>query len=122
MPTFPATIKRLDAATFEEEFENVAASGGEMDGGYVISRPRFTRAPRRTWNFRFVEMRDTDKKALEDFWKLVKGSSNGFDWQHPISKTTINVRFGPDMKLRFKRIGFGKINIWESDTVTLVEI
>lgn len=122
MPTFPDTIRVLDAASFEEEYENVSVPPGEMEGGYVITRPRFTRAPRRTWSFKYVEMRDADKEALEDFWKLVKGSSSAFDWTHPITNDVINVRFGFDMKMRFKRIGFGDLNIWESDTVILMEV
>lgn len=122
MPTYPATIRTLDAASFEEEFENVAVNGGEMEGGYVISRPRHTRTPRRTWSFRYVEMTDADKKLLEDFWKTVKGSSNSFSWTHPISKAVVTVRFGDGMKMKFKRIGFGFLNLWESETIVLSEV
>lgn len=122
MTTYPSTIKTLDAASFTESYENVAAKSGDMEGGYVISRPKFTRAPRRTWTFNYVEMSDAEKKKLSDFWILVKGSSAAFDWKHPISGLTINVRFAADMKMNFKRIGFAGTNVWESETVQIEEI
>lgn len=121
MSIYPANIRLLDAATFHEEFEDVALKPAEMEGGYVISRPRFTRAPRRTWSFAYVEMKDADKLLLENHWKLVKGRSNIFQWAHPISGDLINVRFG-EMKMRFSRSGYGPINLWKSDTVVIVEV
>lgn len=121
MTAFPDNIRLLDAATFEEEIEDVAIKSGEMEGGYQISRPRFTRAPRRTWSFRFTQMRDADKALLEGHWRAVKGRSNIFQWVHPISGATINVRYG-EMRMKFKRIGFGPLNVWESDPIVLMEV
>lgn len=121
MTTYPANIRLLDAAAFTEEFEDVAMKSAEMEGGYSLSRPKFTRSPRRTWTFRYVEMRDADKLLLEDMWKAVKGRSNIFTWVHPISGASISCRFG-DMKMRFSRSGYGPINLWQSDTVIITEV
>lgn len=118
---FPENIKYLDAATFTEEYEDVAIKPGEMEGGYTLSRPRFTRAPRRTWTFKFVEMRDADKEALANHWKAVKGRSNMFQWRHPISGEIVQVRYG-EMTMRFSRTGFGPLNVWQSDVIVLNEI
>ena len=58
---------------------------------------------------------------LLDHWKDVKGRSNIFQWTHPISGEVVNVRYG-EMRLKFKRIGFGTLNLWESDPVVLTEV
>lgn len=121
MITYPATIRLLNAATFTEEFEDVAMKPNEMDGGYQLTRARFTRAPRRTWTFNYVEMKDADKLALENVWKATKGRSAIFSWAHPISGELVNCRFG-EMKMRFSRSGYGPINLWQSDTVIIVEV
>lgn len=121
MPTYPTNIRILDAATFKESSEDVALSLNETDGGYAISRPKFTRRPRRTFSWRYVEMRDADKAALLAFWELVKGRSNAFNWQHPVSGTIYNVRFG-DMEMSFSRAGYGPINLWQSDTIVIKEV
>ena len=121
MTDFPTNIRLFNAATFTEEHEDVAVKPSEMEGGYQISRPRFTRAPRRTWTFKFTAMRDADKLLLINHWKAVKGRSNIFRWIHPVDLNFINVRFG-EMKMGFSRIGFGPLNLWESETVVLVEV
>jgi hypothetical protein len=121
MVAFPTNIHYLDAATFTEKFEDVALPPAEMEGGYSITRPRFTRAPRRTFTFKFVEMRDADKAILSTFWATVRGRSNIFQWTHPVSHEVINVRFG-EMSMQFSRIGFGALNLWESDTVVITEV
>lgn len=121
MVDFPTNINYLDAASFEESYEDVALPPANMEGGYQVTRPRFTRSPRRTFSWQYVEMRDADKLVLVDFWKLVKGRSNSFSWIHPVSDEVITCRFG-EMKMNFKRIGFGPLNLWESDTVVITEV
>lgn len=121
MTDFPTTIHYMDAATFSEAHEDPAVPPSPMEGGYSISRPRFTRTPRRTFSWRFTNMSDTSKAAMVTFWNLVMGRSNSFNWTHPATGEVINVRFG-EMKCVFKRIGFGPINIWESETVTVEEV
>jgi hypothetical protein len=122
MVAYPNNINYLDATTFTSEQENVALPAAEMEGGYTITRPRFTRAARRTFSWQYREMRDADKAALESFWNQVKGSSAMFQWTHPISGEVISCRFQDGMKLKFKRIGFAHINVWDSETITIVEV
>lgn len=121
MVDFPTNIHYLDAASFEVELEDTAITPAKMEGGYVVSRPRHTRAPRRTFRWKYVEMRDADKSALTSFWNQVRGRSAAFNWTHPISGEVIVCRFG-EMTMKFKRIGFGPLNIWESDTIVLQEV
>lgn len=121
MVAFPTNIRYLDAASFSEEFEDVSIKPAEMEGGYVISRPHFTRPPRRTFSWKYTGMLDADKLALQNFWKLVKGRSNAFTWTHPTTGEVITCRFG-EMTMKFSRIGFGPTNVWESDTIVIVEV
>lgn len=121
MTDYPSDIKYLDAATFKQEMEDPAYEPAKMDGGYTLTRPRFTRSPRRTFSWRYVAMRDADRKKFEDFWKSVRGRSNAFNWRHPITGEVINVRFG-EMKCIFSRAGFGPVNIWDSETIVVEEI
>lgn len=121
MTAFP-DVQYLDAATYNETSENPVITPGKMEGGYVLTRPRFTRRPRRTFAFSFEDMSDADKNTLQDFWDDMRGSSNGFTWQHPISGNTINVRFEPTMTMKFSRTGYGTNHRWKSDTIVLTEI
>lgn len=121
MTAFP-TVNILDAATFAEVFEDPAISPSKMEGGYVLSRPRFTRRPRRSFSFIYTAMTDSDRTTLLTFWNTVYGSSNSFTWVHPVDHTTLTVRFDPATKLKFSRIGFGPINIWQTDTIILTEV
>lgn len=121
MPNFPA-IQYLDAATFMEESENPSIEPAKMEGGYVITRPRFTRRPRRSFSFNFTLMNDVNKTTLFNFWNTVRGGSNAFTWTHPQTGEAINVRFSPQTTMRFKRIGFGANSFWQTETITLVEV
>lgn len=112
----------MDAATYSETIEDPAVSNAKMEGGYVTSRPKFTRRPRRMFAFQFVDMTDTDKATLLNFYNSMFGSSNAFTWTHPATSESINVRFDPSTKLKFSRIGFGPINVWQTDTIILAEV
>lgn len=108
--------------TFAESSEDPAIAASKMEGGYVISRPRFTRRPRRTFSFMYTDMNDTDKGTLYAFWNSMFGSSNAFSWTHPSSGEVINARFDPATKLKFSRMGYGPVNRWQTDTIVLAEV
>jgi hypothetical protein len=121
MTDFPV-IHYMDASSLTSSREDPSISPAKMEGGYVLSRPRFTRRPRRSFAFNFDLMRDSDKVALETFYDSVFGSSNLFNWTHPTTGEVIIVRFDPATKLKFSRVGFGGINIWKSDVIVLTEV
>ena len=122
MTNYPTGIKYLDGLTFTQLQEDPAIAEAKMEGGYVLSRPRFTRRPRRTFSFDYVDMTDTSKTSLETFWNTVFGSANSFTWVHPITFENILVRFSKDTKMKFTRVGYGPINRWKSDTIVLTEV
>lgn len=122
MTTYPSSVRVLDALTFTEGHENPAIAEAKMEGGYVLSRPRFTRRPRRTFTFAYVDMTDTDKSTLATFWDTIRGSSAAFDWTHPATAEVINCRFSADTKMKFSREGYGPTNRWRTETLSLVEV
>lgn len=90
--TFPLATARIDDSKYQEKRADPAMRA-KTDGGYVVTRPRFTRRPRRTWTIGFTNIGDADKKALGDFWDSVRGGSEAFNWTLPITGEAVVVRF-----------------------------
>ena len=91
----------------------------KMDGGYVVSRPKFTRRPRRTWTSGFTSISNSDREALENFWDAVAGGSVIFDWINPQDSQTYQVRFLMPSGFKFRYVGMGYTQLW--DTTYTVE-
>lgn len=123
-PVFPAGLAALqDSAHFSDEQEDPAIKS-EMEGAYVVTRARHTRAPRRTFTTGFTEISNANKQALQAFYAQVRGGSVIFDYVDPVSAkhgapVTYAVRFasGP-LKWTVKSIGAK--TFW-STTFTLQE-
>ena len=52
----------------------------EVEGGYVITRARFTRKPPRTFDCALTNITQADKDVLEAFWDTTRGTSRAFSW------------------------------------------
>lgn len=122
MAFFPTLSKHFDASSFEEEFENPNYGGSDMEGGYSYSRPRFTRKPRRMFGLMFKDITQTDKTALETFWNTHMGGSLAFTFVHPVTAENINCRFSKEMKLKFKRVGYGTNHRYDTEKIELQEV
>lgn len=81
-PSFP-----LDEATFKPQIRT------EFEAGYVQSRPRCTRA-RSRFELTWKAMPEADLATLRTFFETYQGDN--FDWTHPTSATTYDVRFSGD--------------------------
>lgn len=90
MPIFP-TLSIKPSFPIETEFEN-STIRTEFEGGYVHSRPRYTRQ-RRRWHIIYNALNDNDKTTLINFIATVKGGAEIFSWSHPLTGENINVRF-----------------------------
>lgn len=112
--SFPVLSEGQDSKYYEREIEDVAMKS-EMEGGYVSSRARHTRRPRRTFKCGYTEISDADRQKLEDFYDLVRGGSVIFSWQDQSSNITYNVRFAE--KISFKYAGIGKNKKWNVSLV-----
>lgn len=109
-PVFPTLAMLQDSKFYSVEQEDVGLKT-TMDGGYVVSRAKHTRTPRRTFTTGFTTIRTADKALLEAFYTTVRGSSVIFDWTDPVSLTVYQVRFAD--KLTFKYTGMGAMQLWD---------
>ena len=122
MANYPTLSSTLDASPFKESSENPAVAGGETEGGYDHTRARFTRRPRRTFMFVHKDLSEAERVTLQTFWDDQQGASVAFNWTHPITAITYNVRFARDMTMDFNRTGYGTNHRWDSSTITLKEV
>jgi hypothetical protein len=100
-----------DSKNFSVELEDPSTQS-KMDGGYVVSRATFTRAPRRTWNSGYTSISNADKTILENFYISVMGGATIFDWTSPQDKTVYQVRFISG-SLKFRYTGVGTAQLWD---------
>ena len=120
MTFFPADLApKQDAKYFAEKMKD-AAIRHEMDGGYTVTRARFTRAPRRTFTTGFSAISNADKSTLTVFYRQMKGGSEAFLWTHPISNEIINVRFVGDLEAKYA--GVGQTPLWDVTNIQLEEV
>lgn len=120
--TFPTLSIQPDASTFKVSIPNPAKEPESTDGGYMFTRPKFTRRPAKTFSFKFVDIGQQDRNALTNFWETTKGSSVAFNWRDPTSGTLHNVRFGKGMTLEFVRTGVGTNHRYDTNEITLTEV
>lgn len=92
MSTWPTFSTLPDQSSWEEQ-KNDPGMSVDMDGGYVITRARYTRPPRRVFRFSINNASNADKIALDAFWDEVQGTALAFDFLHPINGNTYSVRF-----------------------------
>lgn len=109
-PVFPTLSRSQDSKNLSIELEDKALKT-EMEGGYVVTRAKHTRKPRRKFTSGFSQLTDADKATLENFWDAVGGGSVIFDWTEPSSNTVYKVRFAAP--LAFKYTGVGGTNRWD---------
>ncbi len=82
----------------------------ETEGGYVVTRPRTTRPPRREWTTGWSEITHADKLKIEVFYESVMGGANSFTWTDPVSLIEYTVRFVGDLEFQYK--GIGPTKLW----------
>lgn len=91
--------------------DNTIKSSAEA--GYVLSRPRFTRA-RRSWTLKYKNMPQADVNTLDAAYNSAPSSI--ISWTHPETAATVNVRFAAPPKFSLTKPGF-----YDAD-VTLAEV
>lgn len=112
-PVFPAlTLTRggQDSQTYKVALEDVTIKS-PIEGGYVVSRARHTRPPRKTFDVSYKSISDADRKTLEAFYGTVRGGSVVFDWTDPVDKQLWQVRF--ESELTFNYTGVGTTKLWD---------
>ena len=101
-PTFPLAADQ-DSSKFSVEQEDPALRT-EIEGGYVVTRKKHTRTPRKTFTTGFAYLNNTDRATLQTFWNTVSGGTLIIDWTNPQDLAVYQVRFkgGP---LKFTYVG-----------------
>lgn len=117
MANFPLASKQ-DAAKFGFEQEDVGIRS-EMEGGYVLTRPRHTRKPRRTWTTGFSAISNADKLTFEQFIND-HGTYLAFNYTVPIGGEIVNCRLKSVPK--YKYLGWGDNPHWDIDDIVIEEV
>jgi len=80
----------------------------DMSGGYEITRPRFTRAPRRTFKYGFIGIPQSQYQTIVDFYKA-HTTTTSFTWYNQILGETVQVRFTKPYVENYTGIGTNRI-------------
>lgn len=118
MADFPTFGNREDTSKFGVDIEDVGIRSS-MEGGYVLTRPRHTRTPRRTWTTGFTDLSNDEYETFLDFFNQY-GTYKGFTYYVTPSNETVNVRFAAVPKFEYK--GFASNYRWNIYEIKLEEV
>jgi hypothetical protein len=108
-PTLPSGSKP-DSHQFTQTAEDPAMRT-DIEGGYVVSRPKHTRTPRKNWGIAYQQLTAADKTALDAHWDAAHGGSLIFDWTNPENSVVYQVRFKDPLTWRY--VGIGPTKLWD---------
>lgn len=118
MAEFPPTTLKEDSKYHEVTYED-SVIRQSTEGGYQITRPRYTKAPSRVFKTGFTRISDQQKTDLENFYATKNYGASTFTYDIPTSGTTITVKFqGP---LKFKYVGIRNLKLWDVSDIMLRE-
>lgn len=118
MADFPPSGVKEDSSKFSISFEDPVVRG-EVEGGYVTTRARHTRRPRRTFTTGFTDMTPAQILSLENFYDSKRGGSVAFTYAHPTTGTVFTVRFKGFSE---NYSGAGSVFRWDVGSVQLEEV
>ncbi len=111
-PTLTSTFGfKPSSKEFTETMEDVSMKSN-IEGGYVATRPKHTRTPRRKWKIVYKQLDNADKLLLDNHWIAQKGGSLIFDWINPQNGVTYSVRYVSD-KLEWSYKGANTYQRWD---------
>jgi hypothetical protein len=118
MAVFPTFGNKEDSSKFGFDTEDVGIRS-EMEGGYVLTRPRHTRAPRRTWSTGFTDLSNVNFNTFVAFWNE-HGTFKAFTYTVRTSNEVVNVRLAS--KPQFNYSGHGSNFRWDINDIKLEEV
>lgn len=116
---YPTLSMDFEAKSYTETKED-PSDRTKMEGGYVQTRRKFTRRPRKTFTFSYTELPDADKILLENFFESVGGGCDIFQFTSP-QGTAFDVRFSKAIDFKFMGVGVSRLFIWSAQ-VSLEEV
>jgi len=121
MADFPTVaLAGLEDSKHFTEASADPAKRAEVDGGYTITRPRYTRLPRKTWTTGFTDLTEVEKNNFQAFWDLKRGGSNSFTYLNPADATEYTVRFKGLPKIKYT--GMGPLRKWDITGISLEQV
>lgn len=96
------------------------AKSADVEGGYRITRPWYTRLPRKTWTTGFTDLTDTEKDSFTDFWDEQFGGSDSFIYLNPADAVNYTVRFKGLPKIKYT--GMAALRLWEISGIILEQV
>lgn len=119
----PTELTKHDSAQFKETAKEDQTIDFESEGGWSVTRPRYTRRTPRLFTLGFTDISNADKLVLQDLYVQTRGSSDMItDWPHPIGGELINVRFQKGSKPEFVYRGMGGNHRWNVSGIILEEV
>lgn len=112
-----------DSQKFQETHKSDPAVSFESEGGWTMSRARFTRRPPVSYTLGFTDISDADKLALQALYDAVRGSSEIIEgWTHPTTGELKNVRFKQGSVPQYSYRGRGGNHRWDVSSVMIEEV
>lgn len=118
MPVNFPLANRQDSSFFSIAQEDVTVTGS-LEGGYETTRPRTTRAPRKSFTTGFTEILHADVQTLQAFYDTV-GKHSTVNYTHPITSvvTVCRIKDWPAAEYT----GAGNRNTFNFGPITLKEV
>ncbi len=116
----PAALLGKEDSKYRTEKLADPVMRNEIEGGYVSTRPRYTRTPRKTWTTGFTHVTEAEKEALVSFWNARRGGSASFTWDDPITSVEYTVRFVGAPSINY--VGKGSLYLWDITNITLEQV
>lgn len=115
---FPPIGLKEDSKYFGHTKEDKAILS-DTDGGYVYSRPRHARNPRRTFSTGFTNLTQGQLNSLDAFFD-VRGCYMIFTYTIPTTGELVDVRF--ESPFTAKYMGVGGLHRYDVTDIKLVEV
>lgn len=115
---YPTRLALIQDSKFLTVTQEDNAVKGETEGGYLNTRPRHTRRPRKTFTTGYTSIVHADYLEAIGFYDKV-GTWKVFTWVDKTTGVTYRVRF--DKPPKWSYVGAGVAKIWTSEAITLKE-
>ena len=118
-----AVLEKHDSKKFKETVKEDPSLQFDSEGGWNVTRPKYTRRTPRVFTLGFTDMSDAEKQAVAQLYEDSRGSSNIIaGWHHPTSGVETPVRFKAGTVPNYTYKGFGGNHRWDISDVILEEV
>jgi hypothetical protein len=116
----PGSLALQEDSKYYSEKQADPVMRSEAEGGYIITRARYTRKPRKTFTTGFTGITNAEKALIQDFWDTKMGGTEQFTWKNRANDILYTVRFNGQPS--FTYVGAGKLSRWDVSNITLEQV